>query len=82
MQECYHLKLCESVPIHTNAQKIAPAQDTQQRLRHIWKKGLRDTKDNMTAKQMSFSTIIQVLFTKKLKNRYFRNISSVSLVFM
>ena len=41
----------------TNAQKTAPAQDTQQRPRHIWKKGSRDTKDNMTAKQMSFSTI-------------------------
>ena len=41
----------------TNAQKTAPAQDTQQRLHHIWKKGSRDTKDNMTAKQMSSSTI-------------------------
>ena len=41
----------------TNAQKTAPAQDTQQRLRHIWKKGSRDTKDTMTAKQMSSSVI-------------------------
>ena len=39
----------------TNAQKTPPAQDTQQRLRHIWKKGSHDTKDNMTAKQMSSS---------------------------
>ena len=42
---------------HPNAQKTAPAQDTQQRLRHIWRKGSLDTKDNMTAKQMSSSTI-------------------------
>ena len=41
----------------TNAQKTAPAQDTQQQLLHIWKKGSRETKDNMTVKQMSFSTI-------------------------
>ena len=41
----------------TNAQRTAPAQDTQQRLRHTWKKGSRDTKDDMTAKQMSSSTI-------------------------
>ena len=40
-----------------NAKKTDPAQDTQQRLRHIWRKGSRDTKDNMAAKQMSSSTI-------------------------
>ena len=41
----------------TNAQNTAPAQHTQKRLRHIWKKGSRDTKNNITAKEMSFSTI-------------------------
>ena len=41
-----------------NAQKTASAQDTQQRGRHIWRKGSRDTKDNMAAKQMSSSTTV------------------------
>ena len=64
------------------AQKTAPAQDTQQRLRHIWRKGSRDTKESMTAKQMSSSTISTTFIYRNTQKWYFRRISTNSLVFM
>ena len=48
----------------TNAHKTALAQNTHQRLRYIWKKGSRDTQDNITTNQMSTSTI----YTSNYKN--------------
>ena len=39
----------------TNAHKTALAQNTHQRLRYIWKKGSRDTQDNITTNKMSTS---------------------------
>ena len=47
-----------------NAHKTALAQNTHQRLRYIWKKGSRDTQDNITTNQMSTSTI----YTSNYKN--------------
>ena len=44
--------------------KTALAQNTHQRLRYIWKKGSRDTQDNITTNQMSTSTI----YTSNYKN--------------
>ena len=64
-----------------NAQKTAPAQDTQQRLHHIWK-GHVTPKITWQQSKCLPPRYLQVLFTKTLKNRYFRSISTVSLVFM
>ena len=64
-----------------NAQKTAPAQDTQQRLHHIWK-GHVTPKITWQQSKCLLPRYLQVLFTKTLKNRYFRSISTVSLVFM
>ena len=65
-----------------NAQKTAPAQDTQQQLRHIWRKGSLTPKITWQQNKCLLPRYLQVLFTKTLKNRYCRSISTVSLVFM
>ena len=51
----------------TNAYKTALAQNTHQRLRYIWKKGSRETQDNITANQMSTSTIYTCNYKNTLK---------------